>query len=501
MATHDPRVVRGALEDVSDQLQLWSQAARDAQAQASLQQLHSQERVDQCMRAAQMAAEVFVQCEQSLRANTERAKASVGRCTQALDLARNTLNSARQAATAARATLTRWNDELARSQRQLQHAQDAFDQARRRLAAAEAELASAQRDLSWARSRLSACERDDSREDCRSERSAVWAAETRVSRAEAEISTAQQQMQVAWNEVALARTRVEGCRKAVTLANRAVVQSGQAGQMAAEAAMEAESGLGLAQSALSAANRNLTRLESGRQLLDVINQGAEQVGSHVETAEGALVQSDEAEMAAQDICSSAHTELAQRIEDLRLVDEPSGSIMAAVAMGGAFMAGAALVGRIGRSQKGEIGEQKVMEAIKLRFHFDFVGRGLQYSGIRGNDIYAYRKRPDGGYDLDFFEAKTTADASASGSVSDFRQRLKCDAEGYIQGSPAYAENRLQKAHSHGSLVASYLAGRSGPRHSRYYVALWNMRADEVTFAQAFSKKRGSGISLRLLSKR
>jgi exonuclease VII small subunit len=322
MSSHDPRVVVIALEDLLQELGIWSVRASHSLAEASYVQRQAREIVERQWHNACVVMDQAKQDEELVANLLTDTATMVDQATTGKDIAELTLAASDEALQAATATREFWEE-------QLQIALAWLERAEARLARALAEYESARRayehaqwELERAQSRYNACLNNRERTNCDGEARAVRAAQEALHRAAYRLQMAEAEVIAAQEEVAAARARVQCCSNAVDAATQAVSVATDAYSEAQLAVNSVERSLEFAhaanQHACFASDTVVQEMNAAEAMRTVTREAI----SFTDEAATRLTNADRAEESAQRHARGGMYEIQHRSTALYLLNRP-----------------------------------------------------------------------------------------------------------------------------------------------------------------------------------
>ncbi|MFL6255144.1 MAG: hypothetical protein ACJ74T_08970 [Pyrinomonadaceae bacterium] len=322
MGSYDPRVIAVALEDLLQELRLWSARAGHTLASASQTQRQAREAAERSLHRSSVILDEATQDEERAGKLMSAVAALLTECHAGRDTALHTLDEAHGSLDAATSTLNFWEDELRKALAWLQRAEARLERALNEYERARRAVEQCQRELERANSRYSACLNDKDRRNCNSEAADVSSAQQNLQRAIYWLREAEAEVIAARAEVAAARARVQCCSNAVQYATQAVAVAREAVSQAEQAVNSAERGLEFAQAAernaLVAKEKVLEEIEAAEQMV----RAARAAVSSTDEAAAHLSAADRAEESAQRYATGGRRELEYRLQLLHQINRP-----------------------------------------------------------------------------------------------------------------------------------------------------------------------------------
>jgi hypothetical protein len=322
MSSNDPRIIAVALEDLIQEIGLWSSTASQTIDFADQTQRHARENAETALHRAAVTVDEAQQDGERANQIMTRAEEMVDRVESGVTQANATIARAEQEIDHANSTLSFWEAELSsarawlrRAEARLARAQVDYDRARQAVYYAQSELDRAQ-------SRYRACMNDRERQNCNSEARAVNAAQAELRQAQYDFQAAQAELIAATEEVNQARARVECCSRAVDFASQAVTVALEAESHAAEALSSIQRSFDFAkaaaQNALVAKGKAFEEIDTARQML----AASENALASTSTAALRLTTADNAAEQAQRYVMNGRYNVEYRLQMLRQFDLP-----------------------------------------------------------------------------------------------------------------------------------------------------------------------------------
>ena len=322
MSSHDPRVVAIALEDLLQELGVWSVRVSQSLAEAVYAQRQSRERgermwqeacivMDQAKQDEELVAELLsdtaTMVDKSVTGKND-AELTLETCDKALEVATSTRDFWHKQLQIALAWLARAEARLARALAEYESARNAYQYA--------------QRELDRAISRYNACVNDRERRNCNSEANAVNAAQEALQRAAYRLQLAEAEVIAAREEVAAARARVQCCSNAVDAATQAVNLATEAFSEAQHAVNSVERSLEFAnaasQHAYFAKDSAAEEMEAAEAMTTVTREAI----SLMDEANARLTNADRLEESAQRYAKGSMYEVRHRLTALYWLNRP-----------------------------------------------------------------------------------------------------------------------------------------------------------------------------------
>ena len=322
MSSHDPRVVAMALEDLVQELGVWSVRAGQSLAEAVYTQRQAKERTERMWHQACIVMDQAKQDEELVAGLLSDTATIVDKSLTGKNDADLTLEACDHAFQVATSTRDFWDE-------QLQEALAWLERAEARLALALAEYESArsayhyaERELARAISRYNSCLNDRERRNCNSEASAVNAAQDALQRAAYRLQLAEAEVIAAQEEVAAARARVQCCTNAVDAATRAVNLGAEALSEAQHAVNSVERSLEFAQAASQhasfAKDAAVAEMHAAELMITVTREAV----SLTDEAHVRLTNADRLEESSQRYIKGSIYEIRHRLTALYLLNRP-----------------------------------------------------------------------------------------------------------------------------------------------------------------------------------
>lgn len=330
MSSQDPRVVAIALEDLLQELGVWSIRASQSLAEAVYTQRQAKERTERMWHQACIVMDQAKRDEELVAELLSDAATMVEKSLVGKDDADQTLEACDQAVQVATRTRDFWDE-------QLQIALAWLERAEARLARALAEYESArnayyyaERELERAISRYNACRNNPERKNCNSEASAVNAAQDALQQAAYRLQLAEAEVMAAREEVEAARARVQCCSNAVDMANRAVNLATQGYSEAQHAVNSVERSLEFANAASQHAYFAKETATEEMEAAEAMTAVTREAISFTDEANTRLTNADRLEEAAQRYARGGTYEIRHRLTSLYLLNRPDlhGSVVA-----------------------------------------------------------------------------------------------------------------------------------------------------------------------------
>jgi chromosome segregation ATPase len=322
MSSHDPRMVAIALEDLVQELGVWSIRASQSLAEALYTQRQAKERTERMWHQACIVMDQAKQDDERVAELLSDTAAMVEKSLVGKDDAGLTLEACDRAVQVATSTRDFWDE-------QLQIALEWLKRAEARLARALAEYESArsayyyaERELERAISRYNACRNDPERKNCNSEANAVNAAQDALQQAAYRLQLAEAEVMAAREEVEAARARVQCCSNAVEVADQAVNLSAQAYSEAQHAVNSVERSLEFANAANQHAYAAKETATEEMQMAEAMGAVTREAISLTDEANTHFTNADRLEEAAQRYAKGGTYEMRHRLTSLYLLNRP-----------------------------------------------------------------------------------------------------------------------------------------------------------------------------------
>ncbi len=344
--SYDPRTIAIALEDLVQEIGLWSVSASQTLSVAEHVQRHVRESAERTFHHAAVVVSEAQQDGDRVTKLSADASALVDQGETGKVHASATLSEARQVLDAASSTLDFWEEELrkalawlARAEARLARAIDEYERARRA-------FEQAQWNLERAQSRYNACQRDKNRSNCNTEARAVNSAQEELQRAAYRLQIAEAEVIAAREEVAAARARVNCCSNAVQYATKAVSVAHEGETLAEQTVNSVERSLefatAAAQNTAVACDKVAEEIAAAEEMM-VAARGAI---STTDEAANRLSEADRAEELAQRYARGGGREIEYRLGLLHEINRPDLQIsMSGPGDGSGVVAGVAITGQ------------------------------------------------------------------------------------------------------------------------------------------------------------
>lgn len=322
MSSNDPREIAVALEDLLQEVGIWSVRASQSLADASFAQRQAKESGERTWHHACVVLDQAKQDQAMVTALMTDVATMMDQAAAGKIEADHTLETAEAALQAATATLEIWEEQLEIARAWLARAEARLARALAEYEAAVRAYDYAQSELRRAESRLNACRNDRDRTNCDSEARAVNAAYEELQRAAYRLELAQAELAAAREEVAAARARVRCCENAVGFATDAV-------NLATESHVEAQhavNSIERSQEFTTAADQHagfandavIDEVDRAEQMITVARQAV----STIDEAGVRLTNADRTEESAQRSVRGATHEIRHRLTWLYLLNRP-----------------------------------------------------------------------------------------------------------------------------------------------------------------------------------
>lgn len=337
--SYDPRVIAVALEDLLEEMRLWSSRASQTLAAASYIQRQARETAERALHKASVLLDEARRDEQHVLEISGAADALMIECRTARAEALSTLEQAEAELDDANSTLEFWEEELRKALAWLARAEARLERALHELRLAQTAYTNAQWELDRAQSRYRDCLNNKNRSNCDSESRALRAAQEEMQVAAHNLQLAREEVMRAEAEVAAARARVRCCTNAVKYAT-------EAAQLASEAESEARQAVNSAERSLEFAHAASVSMLVAKEKVSEEVLAAEQMVAVVRDAVAAtdeaalhLATADNAEESAQRYARGAEHELEYRLQLLYQLNRPDlhAGVSGRVAKGAAGM--------------------------------------------------------------------------------------------------------------------------------------------------------------------
>jgi hypothetical protein len=320
--SYDPRTIAIALEDVVQEIGLWSVSASQTLSVAEHVQRHVRESAERTFHHAAVVVSEAQQDGDRVTKLSADASALVDQGETGKVYASATLSEARQVLDAASSTLNFWEEELrkalawlARAEARLARAIDEYESARRA-------FEQAQWNLERAQSKYNACQRDKNRSNCNSEARAVNSAQEELQRAAYRLQIAEAEVIAAREEVAAARARVNCCSNAVQYATEAVSVAHEGETLAEQTVNSVERSLefatAAAQNTAVASDKVAEEIAAAEEMM----AAARGAISTTDEAANRLSEADRAEELAQRYARGGGREIEYRLGLLHEINRP-----------------------------------------------------------------------------------------------------------------------------------------------------------------------------------
>jgi exonuclease VII small subunit len=320
MGSHDPRVIIVALEDLLQELRLWSARAGQTLAAAAQVQRQAREAAERAFHRASIIFDEAMQDEERVGKVRSAVAGLLSECHTGRDAATRTLDDAHQTLDAATSTLDFWEEELRKALAWLERARARLARAIAEYERARSAYERAQREMERAYSRYNSCLNDKNRSNCDREARDVRSAQEELQKAEYFLRLAQAEVIAAQEEVEAAEARVRCCSNAVEYATQAVTVASETVSLAEQAANSAERSLEFAQAAERGALVAKEKVEEEVAVAEQMLTNARAVVSATDQAAAHLSAADNAEESAQRHVIGAGHELEYRLQLLHQIN-------------------------------------------------------------------------------------------------------------------------------------------------------------------------------------
>jgi exonuclease VII small subunit len=318
----DPRIIAVALEDLRQEVVVWSATASQTLAAAYYAQRNARETAERAFHRAAVVIDGAQQDGERVSKITSDANAIVDQSENARGEAEATLLQAREELADATSTLEFWEEELRKALAWLERAEARLARAIAEYERAQSAFEHAKWALDRAQSQYNSCLRDKNRSNCNSEAKAVNSAQEELQSAAYRLQLAQAEVIAAREEVAAARARVQCCSNAVHYATEAVNMAREAESQAEQAVNSVERSFEFAkaaeQNALVAKEKVIEETSAAEQML----AAAREAISMTDEAAVRLRDADSAEELTQRYAHGGRRELEHRVRLLREIDTP-----------------------------------------------------------------------------------------------------------------------------------------------------------------------------------
>lgn len=325
MPTYDPRVISRSIDTLESEIQRFTDISSETSQQAGYVQLNYRERAERVLRWSAIVLDRALNDTLEVRAVNDEVDRLVIQCSEAVEIAHQTLANSEHIRTRSIATQDRWRVELqaalaweARAEAELSSAKAAREKA-------ESQVSRAMHALSKAESALYSCQ-SDSKRNCSGHQAAVGAARNNLATAQIALQQAEARVRAAEADLALARARVAQCRKSLAIADVAVTRSHQAVSIAIDSLARAESSLSDAHAAQRKAIEAQYKAIEAEELAKETVTRSRQAAANVDTAQTHLYQSIKFNDSAHNLAIRAKLDLDYRNEQLRNFNRLSSDI-------------------------------------------------------------------------------------------------------------------------------------------------------------------------------
>jgi exonuclease VII small subunit len=322
MSSHDPRVVSIALEDLLQELGVWSLRASHVLAEAAYAQSQYREITERTWRKACIVMDHAKQDEDLVANLLTDTATMINQSTTGKDNAELTLHAADEAVQAATATLKFWGEQLQIALAWLERAEARLVRALAEYESAKTAYQQAQWELDRTQSRYNACINNRERRNCDGEARAVRAAQAALHQAAYRLQVAEAEVTAAREEVAAARARVHCCSNAVDAAKKAVSLATEAYSEAQHAVNSVERSLEFADAANQHAFFTSDMVAQEMTAAEAMQAAAREAVSLTDEAAARLTYADRAEESAQRYARGGMYEIRQRLAALYLLNRP-----------------------------------------------------------------------------------------------------------------------------------------------------------------------------------
>lgn len=321
--SYDPRTIAIALEDVAQEIGLWSVSASQTLSVAEHVQRHVRESAERTFhRAAVVISEAQLDGERVNKLSAD-AKGLVDQTETGKADAEATLSEARQVLAAAGSTLEFWEEELRKALAWLARAEARLARAIAEYESARRAFEQAQWSLERAQSKYNACMRDKNRSNCNSEARAVNSAQEELQSAAYRLQLAEAEVIAARAEVAAARARVNCCSNAVHYATEAVKIAHEAESVALQAINAVERSHEFATAAAGNAAAAQEKVSEEITAAEEMMTKARDAVSTTDEAANRLSEADRAEELAQRYARGGEREIEYRMGLLHELNRPA----------------------------------------------------------------------------------------------------------------------------------------------------------------------------------
>jgi exonuclease VII small subunit len=318
----DPRIISVALEDLFQEIGVWSLAASQTLVAAYYTQRQSRETAERAFHRAAVIIDEAEQDEERVTKIISDANAIVAQAEAGSSDAIVTLEQAQAELNDATSTLEFWEEELRKALAWLERAEARLARAINEYERAHAAFEQAKWELERAESRYRACANNKNRTNCDSEARAVNSAQEQLQRALYRLQLAEAEVIAAREEVAAARARVQCCSNAVHYATEAVNLALEAESQAEQAVNSVERSFEFAQAAeqnaLVAKEKVVEEIDAAEQMLTLAGDAV----STIDVAAVRLADADSAEESAQRYAMGSRHEIEHSLRLLREIDLP-----------------------------------------------------------------------------------------------------------------------------------------------------------------------------------
>lgn len=318
--SHDPRVIKIALEDLREETGRWSSKATQSLAASYQTHVLVREDVDRTLHRASVvrhdAQEDSDRVAATLAATSEQTALAESAATDA----HVTLEEAQAAHSSATSVLSFWQDQLQKALAWLARAEARLERAIASYNAALTRVQSAKWELQRAESRYNACQRNKERTNCDREYRDVVSAQNELDRALHALQLAEIELQNAREEVAAAKARVACCSRAVDFGKKAVGLAAQAVSYGEQAVNSAERSLELVNSAMGHVRMAETDVAEEVQVAEQMVAITHEAVRQVDLANLQLLRADRSEESAQRNLHNADQALRSKLDHLWEMD-------------------------------------------------------------------------------------------------------------------------------------------------------------------------------------
>jgi len=322
MSSHDPRVVSIALEDLLQELGIWSVRASQSLAEASYGQRQYREITERAWHKACIVMDRAKQDEELVANLLSDTATMVDQSVSGKDNAELTLQAADEALQTATATLEVWKEQLQRALAWLARAEARLARALAEYESARRAYDQAQWELQRAQSRYNACVNNRERTNCDSEARDVRAAQEALQQAAYRLELARAEVIAAREEVEAARARVQCCSNAVDAATEAVNLAAEAYSEAQHAVNSVERSLEFANAASQHAHFASDTVAQELNTAEAMKTVTREAVSLTDEAGTRLTRADHAEESAQRHATGSMYEIRHRLTALYLLNRP-----------------------------------------------------------------------------------------------------------------------------------------------------------------------------------